>query len=94
MIDPVSLLIKTAANYVAFKSVKTSIDLVWDRDTELNTQLKNSQCQFCLKVWSYNPPYCPHCYCTVMKKLFRDYDYKKEEPSAFQVDSSLKMGVI
>ena len=90
MINPVQLLIKTAANYVAFKTVKGSIDYCTDRPQSINQTSKAVECVVCMNVWSNSPTVCPHCNCNVLKKLYRDYDYRREEDeSGFEVDHSL-----
>lgn len=92
MIDPTQLLIKTAANYIAFKAVKAGVDGVWNSDTQRDQYSKAAECIFCLSVWANNPERCPHCGCRVLKKLFRDYEYKAKDPNAFHVDANLTIG--
>lgn len=91
MIDPVSLLIKTTANYVAFKTVKSSVDYVSNRGGSILQQRKAVECPVCLSVWSDNPTHCLHCNYSVLKKLHRDYESRwgEEDSDGFEIDSSL-----
>lgn len=95
MIDPVSLLIKTTANYVAFKTVKSSVDYVGNRNGSILQQRKAVECPVCLYIWSNNPTQCPHCNYSVLKKLHRDYEsrWAEEHNDGFEVNSNLTMGV-
>lgn len=91
-VDPVQVFIKTATNYVAFKSVKTGVDYAFSKGSKDYQELKAAECQFCLKVWSDSPERCHHCHCKVMKKLYREYDYRRQdESSAFEIDNNLTM---
>lgn len=93
MIDPINLLVKTAANYVAFKSVKSTVDYCTGRPESKHQFLKASECVICMNVWSNSPAICPHCQSTVFKKLYRDYDHRRyEEENLFNVDSNLMVG--
>ena len=92
IIDPVQLLVKTAANYIAFKAVKAGVDGIWNDSSDKDQYSKAAECVFCLNVWSNNPSRCPHCGCKHLKKRFRDYEYKPKDPNAFQVDANLTMG--
>ena len=90
MIDPIQLLIKTTANYIAFKTVKTSVDYCTNRPENINQFLKAAECPVCMNVWSNCPSTCPHCNYSVLKKLYRDYEYRKEEDGMdFEINSSL-----
>ena len=91
MIDPVSLLAKTAANYIAYKTVRGSVDFIWDKRKNDNQVFRNVECAFCLKVWSNSPERCPHCRCKNLKKLYKNYEFKKDE-NEMLVDSNLTMG--
>ncbi len=93
IVDPVTLLVKTAANYVAFKSVKSTVDYCTNRPESKFQSLKAAECVICMNVWTNSPQECPHCKSTVLKKLYRDYDYKRhEEDNNFSVDSNLTVG--
>lgn len=92
MVDPVQLLVKTAANYIVFKVVKGTVDTTWNGKTHHYQYAKAGECQYCLGVWSNNPQECPRCGCTVIKKLFRDYDFKKHDENGLEIDSSLMLG--
>jgi hypothetical protein len=88
----VQLLIKTAANYIAFKTVKTTVDYTVNRGDSVDQYRKAVECAVCMNVWSNSPAFCPHCNCTVLKKLYRDYEYKRDESnSPFDIDSNLTM---
>lgn len=91
MIDPFSVLVKTAINYVAFKSVKSSVDYFSGGSTNsLYQSAKAAKCVLCLNIWSNAPESCPHCGCKVFKKLYREYDYKKEDgQNGFEINSHL-----
>jgi hypothetical protein len=90
IIDPVQLLIKTAANYIAFKTVKSTVDYCSNGSVSFYQSAKAVECVFCLNVWSDAPKSCPHCNCKVMKKLYRDYDYRKDEnQNILEIDSHL-----
>ena len=90
MIDPISLIVKTGANYIAYKAVRGSVDYVWDKRKDDAYTFKHVQCSFCLKIWTNCPEQCPHCNSKVLKKLYKDYDYKKEE-NGMMVDNNLTM---
>ncbi len=90
IVSPAQLLIKTAANYLAFKSVKSGVDYCTNRTDSNDHFLKAVECVVCLNVWSSSPASCPHCDCTVLRKLYRDYDNKKiEEDPWLEIDSNL-----
>lgn len=91
IVDPIQLLIKTTANYIAFKSVKTGVDYVVNRGDSVSQYSKAVECAVCMNVWSNAPASCPHCNCTVLKKLYRDYEYKHEEDDKFEIDTNLTM---
>jgi predicted metal-binding protein len=88
MIDPTGLLIKTAANYIAFKTVKQSVDYVWNRKSTTDQLYKVVECPICLQVWRDQPEKCPFCSSTVLMKLYRDYDSRYEE-DGFEIDTNL-----
>lgn len=90
MIDPVQLVVKTAANYIAYKAVRQSVDYFWDKEKEDNQRYKAVQCVFCLNVWANALTSCPHCKCPIVKKLYRDFEYHKDE-SAITIDNNLTM---
>jgi hypothetical protein len=87
MIDPTALLIKTAANYIAFKSVKTTVDYVWNRQNNSDQFFKTSECVICLQVWKNQPEVCPFCKSPVLLKLYREYERYQED--GFEIDSNL-----
>jgi hypothetical protein len=90
MIDPTQLLIKTAANYIAFKTVKSTIDFYTNGSESIYQSAKAVECVVCLNVWSNSPEFCHHCNCKVLKKLYRDYDYRKEDDeNGFEINSGL-----
>ena len=90
MVNPAQLLIKTAANYIAFKTVKTGVDYCTNRPESINQFVKAVECAVCMNVWSGSPTSCPHCNCSVLKKLYRDYEYRRDEDeNGFEVDSNL-----
>jgi len=91
MINPTQLLVKTAANYIAFKAVKTTVDGTWNRKAHKFQYQKASECQLCLSVWSNDPPECLNCGCKAMKKLYRDYEFKKYDENGLEVDSNLTL---
>lgn len=88
MIDPVQLLVKTAANYIAFKTVKSSVDYVWNRKQNTDSIYKSVECLICLQVWVGSPDECPHCKVASLRKLYRDYEYK-DDNDGFHVNSNL-----
>lgn len=88
MIDPVQLLLKTAANYIAFKAVKTSVDYSWNRRQQSDQYYKAVECTICLQIWRNHPEECPHCGNTDLIKLYRDFEYKNEE-DGFEIDTNL-----
>lgn len=90
MIDPVGLLVKTAANYIAYKAVRNSVDYFWDKDKNDNQVYKAVQCVFCLNVWANAVVKCPHCKCPKLKRLYRDYEYRKDE-NDMTIDNTLTM---
>lgn len=90
MIDPIGLIVKTGANYIAYKAVRGSVDYVWDRRKNDNYIFKHVECAFCWKVWTNAPEQCPHCKCRVLKKLYKDFEYKKDE-NEMMVDNNLTM---
>ena len=93
MIDPINLLVKTAANYIAFKSVKSTVDYCGGRTESKFQFLKAAECVICMNVWSNSPVVCPHCESTVFRKMYREYDHKKfDETNGFTVDSNLTIG--
>ena len=90
MVDPTQLLIKTAANYIAFKTVKTGVDYCTNRSENINQFVKAVECPVCINIWSNCPSTCPHCNCSVLKKLYRDYEYRKnEDETGFEINSGL-----
>ena len=91
MIDPLGIIMKTAINYVSFKAIKTGVDNVSAGDKDSYQYLRAAQCVFCLKIWSESPEVCPHCYCKVMKKLYKDYDFRRRDDEFLEVDNSLTM---
>lgn len=88
MIDPVALLVKTTANYVAFKAVKSTVDYVWNRQYTTDQFYKVVECNLCFQLWINNPETCPHCGVATLSKLFRDYEFKNEE-DGFNIDNNL-----
>lgn len=92
IVDPVQLLIKTAANYIAFKAVKSGVDSVWSNSSVTDQSQKAAECTRCWLVWANNPSKCPGCGYGNMKKLFRDYDQYKRDPNDFNIDTNLTMG--
>lgn len=91
MINPLEILLKTATNYVAFKTVKGSVDNLCDQSSSEHQAIKAVQCNFCWNIWGNSPDVCPHCKCPSLKKLYRDFDYRKNDDQ-FNIDSALTMG--
>jgi hypothetical protein len=90
IIDPIQLLVKTAANYIAFKMVKNGVDSILNDDSNEMFNCKAAKCMFCKNVWTDSPEECPHCGCIYFKKLYKEYDFRKEE-DGFSIDSNLTM---
>lgn len=93
MINLTQVLIKTAVNYIAFKTVKSTVDYATSNQDKVDQYSRAVECQFCLSVWANHPSRCPSCSCPILKKLYRDYDYKKYmEENGFEIDTSLTLG--
>jgi hypothetical protein len=91
-LDPTQILVKTAANYIAFKVVKSTVDNGWNHVSTTDQYSKAVECQFCKNVFANSPLECPDCGCFVMKKLYREYDtYKKTDENGFEIDTNLAL---